>query len=38
MRRHNKQVLLMAHDAEAAGLLAFTSRILVFAPQQNCEH
>ena len=33
---HNEQLLLTAYDAVRGSLIAFASRILVIAPQQNC--
>jgi hypothetical protein len=33
----NEQLLLAAHAAVRGWLIPFASRIVVFAPQQNCE-
>jgi hypothetical protein len=32
----NEQLLLTAHAAVRGSLIPFASRIVVFAPQQNC--
>jgi hypothetical protein len=34
--RYNEQLLLTAHDAVRGSLVAFASRIVVVALQQNC--
>jgi hypothetical protein len=36
MARSNEQLLLAAHAAVRGWLIPFASRIVVFAPQQNC--